>query len=187
MTHSISNIHPDWITNRLPTAADADDDGDVRIPLSVDAAMNGPEHGVVGLYWTYSHHGLIVPGQPWWSEKAAANPTPAPAPSHPEPFVVRRYSTDARPFIRGNGFDGLELGEDLEEADKFISWINARLSLLAPASAPTRKVVQIAVESPATQGDYAYIYALCNDGTILFHGVGTDQPWRQLPPIPQPE
>ncbi len=136
MTYSIPNIHPDWITNRLPTAADADRDGDVRIPLSFDAAMNGPKHGIGGLYWTFYHHGLIVPGQPWWSEKAAANPAP-PATS--------------------------------------------------PAPAPTRKVVQIAAESRPTERSYAYIYALCNDGTILFHGVGTDQPWRQLPPIPQPE
>ncbi len=136
MTHSIPNLHPDWITHRLPTAADADRDGDVRIPLSVDAAMNGPEHGIGGLYWAFYHHGLIVPGQPWWSEEAAANPTP-PATS--------------------------------------------------PAPAPARKVVQIAVESPATEGNDAYIYALCNDGTILLQGVGTGGPWQQLPPIPQPE
>jgi hypothetical protein len=131
-------IHPGWITNRLPAEADADADGDVRIPLSVDAAMSSPERSAAEIGWTraHSHHGLIVPGQPWWSEEAAANPAP-PATS--------------------------------------------------PAPAPTRKVVQIAVESPPTEGDYAYIYALCNDGTILFHGAGTDQPWRQLPPIPQPE
>jgi hypothetical protein len=130
MTHSIPNLHPDWITNRLPTAADADHEGDGWLP-EVPKALTGDcsEN-------SWQHWSLVVPGQPWWSEKAAANPTP-PATS--------------------------------------------------PAPAPTRKVVQIAVESPATEGDYAYIYALCNDGTILFHGVGTDQPWRQLPPIPQPE
>jgi hypothetical protein len=141
MTHFISNLHSDWITHRLPTAADADDDGDVRIPLSVDAAMNCPKHSLTKLSLTeldcaWVHHGLIVPGQPWWSKAAAANRTP-PATS--------------------------------------------------PAPAPARRVVQIAVESPATEGDYAYIYALCDDNTILFHGVGTDQPWRQLPPIPQPK
>jgi hypothetical protein len=91
MTYFIPNLHPDWITHRLPTAADADDDGDVRIPLSVDAAMNCPEHSLIKLSlteldWAWVHHGLIVPGQPWWSKKAAANPTPpatspAPAPT----------------------------------------------------------------------------------------------------------
>lgn len=52
----------------MPTEADAYDDGDVCIPLTVDAAMNSPEHG---FGWAWAHHGLIVPGQPWWSGKAA--------------------------------------------------------------------------------------------------------------------
>jgi hypothetical protein len=87
MTYSIPNLHPDWITNRLPTAADADDDGDVLIPLSVDAAMNSPKHDAVKIGWAraYFHHGLIVPGQPWWSERVAANPTPASAQLPPIP------------------------------------------------------------------------------------------------------
>ena len=81
MTHFIPNLHSGWITNRLPIEADADDDGDVRIPLSVDAAMNGPGHSLTELDWAWARHGLIVPGQPWWSEKAAANFTPASAPT----------------------------------------------------------------------------------------------------------
>jgi hypothetical protein len=178
----MNELHPDWITHRLPTEADADDDGDVKVPYSIETLTKGP-----GYSYNYLHYSIAVPGQPWWSEEAAANASPAPAPSHPEPFDVRRFSTDARPFIRGNGFDGLELGENLEEANKFISWINARLSLLAPASAPTRKVVQIAIESPPTEDNHSYIYALCNDSTIHFHAPGTDAPWQQLPPIPQPE
>jgi hypothetical protein len=44
------------------------------------------------------------------------------------PFVVRHYAEDERPMIKGNGFDGLEIGEDREEAEAFISWINARLA-----------------------------------------------------------
>jgi hypothetical protein len=130
MTHSISNLHPDWITHRLPTAADADHEGDVWLPEVPKAHPGYCSEN------SWQHWSLVVPGQPWWSEKAAANPTP-PATS--------------------------------------------------PAPAPTRKVVQIAVESPPTERSDAYIYALCDDNTILFHGVGTDQPWRQLPPIPQPE
>jgi hypothetical protein len=73
MTHSIPNLHPDWITNRMPTKADADADGDVCIPLSVNSAMNGPEHGIG---WAWARHDLIVPGQPWWSCKAFASSTP---------------------------------------------------------------------------------------------------------------
>lgn len=43
------------------------------------------------------------------------------------PFVVRHYSDDERPSIKGNGFDGLEVGEDRQEAEEFIARINARL------------------------------------------------------------
>jgi hypothetical protein len=44
-----------------------------------------------------------------------------------EPFVVRHYCEDERPSIKGNGFDGLEIGEDREEAQEFVDWINKRL------------------------------------------------------------
>ena len=125
----MTELHPDWITNRLPTKADADDDGDVQLP-EVPKALPGDYIENIWQHWS-----LVVPGQPWWSEKAAANSTPPATP---------------------------------------------------PAPAPTRKVVQIAVESPAIEGNYAYIYALCDDSTIHFYAPGTDAPWQQLPPIPQP-
>lgn len=41
-----------------------------------------------------------------------------------EPFVVRHYSSDERPTIKGNGFDGLEIGETREEAEEFIAFVN---------------------------------------------------------------
>ena len=43
------------------------------------------------------------------------------------PFVVRYYTNDERPSIKGNGFDGLEIGEDRQEAEEFIAWINKRI------------------------------------------------------------
>lgn len=43
------------------------------------------------------------------------------------PFVVRHYTDDERPSIKGNGFDGLEIGEDRQEAEEFIAWINKRI------------------------------------------------------------
>ena len=43
-------------------------------------------------------------------------------------FVVKHYSADERPTIKGNGFDGLEVGTDREDAEKFIKWVNARIS-----------------------------------------------------------
>jgi hypothetical protein len=43
-------------------------------------------------------------------------------------FVIKHYSADERPTIKGNGFDGLEVGTDREDAEKFIKWVNARIS-----------------------------------------------------------
>lgn len=41
-----------------------------------------------------------------------------------EEFVVKHYSGEERPTIKGNGFDGLELGEDRDEAERFIQFVN---------------------------------------------------------------
>lgn len=41
-----------------------------------------------------------------------------------EKFIVKHYHGDERPVIKGNSFDGLEIGEDREEAEEFIEFIN---------------------------------------------------------------
>ena len=41
-----------------------------------------------------------------------------------EPFIVKHYSEDERPIIKGNGFDGLEIGGDREEAQEFVDFVN---------------------------------------------------------------
>lgn len=41
-----------------------------------------------------------------------------------EPFVVKHYSSDEHPSIKGNGFDGLYIGDDREQAQEFIDFIN---------------------------------------------------------------
>jgi hypothetical protein len=43
-----------------------------------------------------------------------------------EDFVVKHYSTDQRPILKGNGFDGLEIGDTREEAEEFVRWVNLR-------------------------------------------------------------
>lgn len=45
-----------------------------------------------------------------------------------EPFVVKHYASDERPTIKGNGFDGLEIGEDREEAERFVAFVNAAVA-----------------------------------------------------------
>jgi hypothetical protein len=74
----------EWITDRLPTAADADGEGEVSI-------RRGPE--LLG----YMHWSCVVPGQPWWSERVphAARPTPPPAPA-PARVVTALCSHEGR-------------------------------------------------------------------------------------------
>lgn len=45
-----------------------------------------------------------------------------------EPFIVKHYSGDERPILKGNGFDGLEIGTDRAEAEEFVNWINKALA-----------------------------------------------------------
>lgn len=47
-----------------------------------------------------------------------------------EDFIVKHYTDDDRPTIKGNGFDGLEIGEDREEAEEFVNFINGITSSL---------------------------------------------------------
>jgi hypothetical protein len=59
----------------------------------------------------------------------------------PEPFVVKHYTADLRPTIKGNGFDGLEIGISREEAEEFVAWVNARIAA-PPAAAPKQEPVR---------------------------------------------
>lgn len=47
-----------------------------------------------------------------------------------EDFVVRHYSVDERPTIKGNGFDGLHVGENREEAQVLTDYINRKFDKL---------------------------------------------------------
>ena len=60
---------------------------------------------------------------------------PMPESKKPHPFVVKHYSSDERPSIKGNGFDGLEIGENRQEAEEFIAWINERICPTPQAAA----------------------------------------------------
>jgi hypothetical protein len=96
----------EWITDRLPTEADADNDGDVKIPYK---PCSIPEQGV------FAHYSVIVPGQPWWSRRAvdrAAQPTPPPAPA-PARVVTALATWSGRVFAACSdgtvwGIDGRE-------------------------------------------------------------------------------
>jgi hypothetical protein len=69
----------EWITDRPPTEADADDDGEVIISWTPG---DTPEESC-----KWAKYSAVSPGQPWWSERAdyardyAARVTPPPAPA----------------------------------------------------------------------------------------------------------
>jgi hypothetical protein len=42
-------------------------------------------------------------------------------------FVVKHYTEDEGPTIKGNGFDGLRVGEDREEAEEFVGYVNSAM------------------------------------------------------------
>lgn len=56
-----------------------------------------------------------------------------------EPFVVRFYTEDEGPILKGNGFDGCRIGEDREEAERVVSWINVRIAALEAENARLRE------------------------------------------------
>ena len=56
-----------------------------------------------------------------------------------EHFVVKHYHGDPHPTIKGNGFDGLVVGDCRDETDEFVSYINTVIDRAARPveSAPT--------------------------------------------------
>ena len=42
-----------------------------------------------------------------------------------EHFVIKHYHEDPHPTIKGNGFDGLVIGNYRDEAEEFVTWVNA--------------------------------------------------------------
>lgn len=72
-----------------------------------------------------------------------------------EPFIVKHYSEDERPTLKGNGFDGLEIGADREEAERFVEWVNKQL----------RKLVQ-------AQDEYAVLQGMLREEIVKNNGLG---------------
>jgi len=100
-----------WITDRLPTAHDADEDGDVRV-ISRPNCL--PSDG------DFVHYSVVVPGQPWWSRYAEAQPAQPssslmPAPTRVVTAMVVAYDSlyaacnDGTVWVRGLMYDWEQL------------------------------------------------------------------------------
>lgn len=42
-----------------------------------------------------------------------------------EKFIIKHYIGDKHPTVKGNGFDGLIIGDNRDEAEEFVNFINA--------------------------------------------------------------
>jgi hypothetical protein len=160
----------EWITDRLPTEADADGEGDVKVP---DAFGGGKR---------WQHYSLVDLGQPWRSALAWV------APTHPFAIGQRWQRRDGKivtvTTVDADGnfpviadaicyrIDGTT--PTYNEGRRLVRLVSS----LKPAPAPTRKVVQIAVG--------VELLALCDDGTMWAISE-SGGPWTQLRASPQPE
>lgn len=95
----------DWITDRPPTEADGDKDGDVWVRIRPDREL--------GLHMHWSHVGI---GKPWQRSQFWMPPAPQPKPE-PEPEEVvaelspRRFVFISR-TVQANGFHTLDAIDD---------------------------------------------------------------------------
>ena len=51
-----------------------------------------------------------------------------------EHFTVKHYIGDDRPTLKGNGFDGLEVGRTREDAQDFVTFLNAAIDAAGKGS-----------------------------------------------------
>jgi hypothetical protein len=91
----------------------------------------------------------------------------------PVAFVVKHYVNDDRPSIKGNGFDGLEIGYTREEADEFIAWVNTHI-IASPQRQPLtdEEIAKIASTPCAVVGSYVHTFARAIEAA---HGITGEQ------------
>lgn len=65
------------------------------------------------------------------------------------PFVVKHYIGERRPSIKGNGFDGLEVGANREDAEEFVAWVNAHI--IAPPQRQWVGLTDVEIKSTWSQ------------------------------------
>lgn len=72
-------------------------------------------------------------------------------------FIVKHYSEEPHPTIKGNGFDGLVIGNYREEAEDFIEFVNGLISIAQQMQAEIRAISDIieVSESGLVTADFA--------------------------------
>lgn len=95
-----------------------------------------------------------------------------------ENFVVKHYTSDAQPTIKGNGFDELKIGDDRWEAEEFVNWINEHIRPTMDGT-KARKVLGANINSDGELcGGVTYI-AENEDGTVHIDGHNISVKWLE--------
>ena len=75
-----------------------------------------------------------------------------------EEFIVKHYVNDKNPSIKGNGFDGLLIGECREEAQEFVDFINRLMKQLETENKELKESLR-----KIKNYDYGYYTAILNN------------------------
>lgn len=60
--------------------------------------------------------------------------------SEEKPFSVRFYVGSDAPELRGMGFDGLRIGDDREDAQEFVDWLNTQIESIDALKAEVERL-----------------------------------------------
>jgi hypothetical protein len=99
-----------------------------------------------------------------------------------EHFAVKHYTEDEGPILKGNGMDGIRVGEDREEAEDFAKWINARLDRISELEALLRRLdfeLDPAPEAADASTRCKLARKMIASNQACVHGVHTREPCPQ--------
>jgi len=71
-----------------------------------------------------------------------------------EKFIVKHYSSDKHPSIKGNGFDGTLVGDDREDAEEFIGFVNDLIETIKILDGGSGEIIEAFVNRRVQGGDF---------------------------------
>ena len=177
MTHA-----NDWITDRRPTEADGDEEGDVR-------ACRSPGE----TDWSYLHWSYLGEATPW-KHCADWQPPTAPKPTKPALAVGQRWRRRDGEVVtvRLDRHGHLKAGRWCYTSDGIAPGVGSHTDLiefLTLHPTPTPRKFKETPRRTITDGVHT-IDAIDKDGVAWWMTLGTagsEPEWHQLPPLPAKE
>jgi len=174
----------EWITNRLPTEADADDDGDVTV-------QNRPEtEPSAGSYFNWK---MVVPGMAWTHSDFWVEPQ-KPALAVGQQWrrrdgvvvTISRYDVSHDLFYAGGHWHRVDGSSCINHSDADLVELIEPAAELEPAHMPRRFVSISRTDWTAEESDGHTLDAIADDGTAWWKHSYQSQ-WTQHPPLPSIE